>query len=192
MSRRSPHPRCPRCFFRGSPCLCPEVPSVSARLEVIVLRHAAELGKQTNSARWAALALGLRIIDYAATAAPFEISTLPLEGAWLLFPGGDPTPPAAPPRRLIVPDGTWQQARRMVARIPALCALPRLAIPAPPAGPRLRRAVDPEGMSTLEAIAEALFVCGEPGPGQQLRDLHAAVVRRSERSRRLAGWREGL
>jgi DTW domain-containing protein YfiP len=177
-------PRCPRCFYRGDPCLCPEVPRVSARLEVVILRHAAELKKQTNSARWAALALGCRVIDYAATAEPFDDAALDTGGAWLLFPGAEPTPaPAAPPRRLIVVDGTWQQARRMVLRLPALRSLPRLTLKAAPAGPRLRRPHDPAGMSTLEAVAEALELCGEPLPAAQLRALHGSVLRRAERLR---------
>jgi DTW domain-containing protein YfiP len=182
--QRSINPGCPRCHARGAPCLCPQIPAVSARLEVVVLRHAAEAHKQTNSARWAALALGCRVIDYAATAAPFDAGELPLEGAWLLFPYGEPTPvPAVPPRRLIVPDGTWAQARRMVQRLPQLRALPRLRLGPPPVVPRLRRPLHPSGMSTLEAIAAALEACGEPGPAARLFALHAAVMERSERMR---------
>ena len=181
---RSSQPRCPRCFQRGDPCLCPEIPQVTARLEVVILRHGLEANKQTGSARWAALALGARIVDYAATATPFDPAMLALEGAWLLFPGGEPTPPpAVPPRRLIVPDGTWQQARRMAHRNPSLRALPRLALGEAPPGPRLRQPHAPEGWSTLEAIAAALALCGEPGPAAALRGLHQAVIRRSERMR---------
>ena len=182
--QRSAHPPCPLCFFRGSPCFCPELPRVTARLEVVIVRHAAERNKQTNSARWAALALGCPVHEYAATTTPFDTSALALESAWLLFPGGEPTAaPAIPPRRLIVPDGTWQQARRMVARLPALRALPRLALPAPAHGLRLRRPREPTGMSTLEAIAAALELFGEPVPAAQLRDIHAAVLRRAVRMR---------
>jgi DTW domain-containing protein len=182
--QRSQHAGCPRCFARGSPCLCPEIPEVAARLEVLVLRHAAESFKQTNSARWAALALGCTVIDYAATAAPFDASTLALDGAWLLFPDGEPSPaPEVPPRRLIVPDGTWAQARRMVQRLPELRTLPRLRLGPPAEVPRLRRPHHPSGMSTLEAIAAALELCGEPGPSAQLFGIHAAVMARSERMR---------
>ena len=157
---------------------------VRPRLEIVILRHALEANKQTGSARWAALALGCRVVDYAATAAPFDPASLPLEGAWLLFPGGEPTPPpAAPPPRLIVPDGTWQQARRFAHRVPALRGLPKLVLGAAPAGPRLRQPHAPEGWSTLEAIAAALALCGEPVPAALLRGLHQAVIRRSERMR---------
>lgn len=183
--RHSLDPRCPRCLFRGEPCLCPEVPAVAARLEIVIVRHAAEIKKQSNSARWAALALECPVIDYAATSAPFDGAALDLRDAWLLFPSGDATPaPRHPPRRLFVPDGTWQQARRIVGRVPQLRALPRLCIGAAPEERRLRRAPG-NGMSTLEAIAAALELCGEPVPSAQLRALHRAVMARVERAR---GW----
>jgi hypothetical protein len=38
-------------------------------------------------------------------------------------------------------------------------------------------------MSTLEAVAEALELCGEPLPAAQLRSLHGSVLRRAERLR---------
>jgi DTW domain-containing protein len=182
--RHSTDPRCPRCAFRGDPCLCPDIPRVVARLEIAIVRHAAEIKKQSNSARWAALALECPILDYAASSAPFDGAALDLRDAWLLFPGGDATKaPDPPPRRLIVPDGTWQQARRIAARVPELRRLPRLCLGAP-SGPRLRRAPG-SGMSTLEAIAAALELCGEPRPAGQLHGLHRAVMARVERAR---GW----
>lgn len=157
---------------------------MQAKLGISIVRHAAEIRKQSNSARWAALALDCPIIDYAATSAPFDGGALDLRDAWLLFPGGEETKaPAHPPRRLIVPDGTWQQARRIVARVPQLIGMPRLTLPAA-AGRRLRRAPG-NGMSTLEAIAAALELCNEPGPAQELRALHAAVMERVEQAR---GW----
>ena len=182
MTTRSDKPRCERCAFRARPCLCPDVPHVTARTEIIVVRHAAELLKQSGSARWAALALGAscRIIDYAATPEPFDGSLLPLDGAWLLYPGGEEGVPSPLPQRLIIPDGTWQQARRMVARIPELRSLPRLALPAPGPGPRLRKSKDASGMCTLEAIAGALQLCGEPGPAAQLQALYETVMRRTK------------
>ena len=188
MVSRSMNPRCERCLQRGDPCLCAEIFPVRASLQLTILRHAAEAQKQTGSARWAAQALGCAIIDYAQDAAPFDEGLLDTEGAWVLFPNGEITPPpAVPPKRLIVPDGTWQQARRMVARLPKLRTLPKLVLGEAPAGPRLRQPHLREGMSTLEAIAAALLVCGESGPAEELRALHARVIARSERLR--GPWR---
>jgi len=184
MVSRSTQPRCERCLQRGEPCLCAEIFPVRTTLEVVILRHALEAQKQTGSARWAAQALGCKLIDYAVDAAPFDEALLDTDGAWVLFPNGDLTaPPAVPPKRLFVPDGTWQQARKMVARLGKLRALPKLVLGEAPAGPRLRQPHLAEGQSTLEAIAAALAVCGEPGPASELQALHARVIARSERLR---------
>jgi DTW domain-containing protein len=182
MPGRSKNPRCERCLQRGQPCLCPDIRPVQSRLEVVILRHSAEAQKQTGTARWAALALGCQMIDYAVGSVPFDERVLPLEEAWVLFPSGEPTPPPArPPRRLIVPDGTWQQARRMMLRVPKLLALPKLVLGEVRSGPRLRKPHLPEGMSTLEAIAGAFDLCGEPEPGAALRDLYQRALDRQER-----------
>ena len=184
MPSRSTHPRCDRCLQRGDPCLCAEIVPVRARVEIVILRHAAEALKQSGTARWAALALDCSVIDYAASEAPFDEGVLPLEDAWVLFPSGEPSaPPSPPPRRLLVPDGTWQQARRMVQRLPRVRVLPKLVLGAAPEGPRLRQPHLAEGRSTLEAIAAALALCGESGPAEQLRGLHQAVLRRTEKNR---------
>ena len=191
MVSRSTKPRCERCLQRGEPCLCAEIFPVRTRLQITILRHAAEAQKQTGSARWAAQALGsggCTLVDYAQDAAPFDEGLLDTEEAWVLFPNGEITPPpATPPKRLIVPDGTWQQARRMVARLPKLRILPKLVLGEAPAGPRLRQPHLREGMSTLEAIAAALAVCGEAGPAEEMRALHERVIARSERLR--GPWR---
>jgi DTW domain-containing protein YfiP len=60
-------------------------------------------------------------------------------------------------RSLIVPDGTWTQAKRMARRDPSCVGLPhvRLEVSAP-SRYRLRRNARPDGLCTFEAIAEAL------------------------------------
>lgn len=179
-----PEGRCPRCAF-APPCLCGRVEPVETRLRIDVVRHAAEQWKTTNSVRWAAIALpGLRVFEYGHVDRWFDEAALgDTEGAWLLFPGPHPTGlPAAPPRRLIVPDGTWQQARRMVARLPSLRSLPRLTL-SPDPRPRLRRPHKPEGRSTIEAIAAALEAFGEPLAADRLRALHDTAIRVIEERR---------
>lgn len=86
--------------------------------------------------------------------------------------------PREPPRVVVVPDGTWSQARRMMQRIPALRRLPRLALAGPPPGLRLRRPHRGDGMSTLEAIAGALAALGAPDEAEKLLTLHAHAVER--------------
>ncbi len=61
------------------------------------------------------------------------------------------------PIRLIVPDGTWRQARRMVRRVAGLAKIPRLTLPEGLVSKyRLRKRQSTGGTCTFEAISEAL------------------------------------
>ena len=130
--RRLPEGRCARCAFPRELCLCDRIPRLEVPVQFVILRHASEIPRLTSTARWAALALpGAEIVDYALPGPPLEGGFLAGDGTWALFPSGEPTPPgSARPRRIVVPDGTWQQARRMMQRVPALQRLPA-AHPAP-------------------------------------------------------------
>lgn len=154
-------------------------------MRFVILRHASEIPRLSSTARWAALALrGAEIVDYALPGAPLDADDLALDGAWVLFPSAHPTPPgSARPARIVVPDGTWQQARRMMQRVPALRGLPRLSLPPAAPGPRLRRPPRPGGMSTLEAIAEALRFLDHGGDAARLLAFHAEAVERASRLR---------
>jgi hypothetical protein len=83
-------------------------------------------------------------------------------GTALLFPGAGASPveAAARPRALVVIDGTWLQAERMLERNPSLAALPRLSVsPGRPSGYGDLRREPAEGhLPTLEAVALALGV----------------------------------
>jgi len=86
--------------------------------------------------------------------------------ALLLFPDpdGDPLtvlaqPPVGHPPLLIVPDGTWRKARKIVHDNPILNTLPRLSLPpGEPSRYRVRKATEPGAVATIEAIVRALAV----------------------------------
>ncbi|BDG06285.1 tRNA-uridine aminocarboxypropyltransferase [Anaeromyxobacter oryzae] len=183
--------RCERCRFPPELCLCPLVPRLDAPCRFLVLRHASERERLTNTARWAALALpGTEIVDHGLPEAPPDLSHLSAPGTFVLFPAPAPAPPpTVPPRLVVVPDGTWSQARRMVQRVPVLRTLPRLALAGPPPGQRLRRPHRGDGMSTLEAMAGALAVLGAGEAAERLLALHATAV---ERVLRLKGMPDGI
>jgi len=171
-------------------CLCAEVPRVRAPFRLVILRHVSERERLSNTGQWAALAIeGALVVDHGFPGPPTDASAIPPDGAALLFPGPHAArPPWPSPRVLVVPDGTWTQARRMIQRLPALRTLPRLALTAPPPGLRLRRPHVAGGMSTLEAIAGALAAAGAHDGAGRLLALHAAGV---ERVLRLKGtWTE--
>ena len=180
--------RCKRCWIREPFCICSELPSVSTRTEVVVVRHLRESWKSTNTTRIAALALpGLKCMEYGEDSQPARelLSAMELEGTALLFPA-EPTVPwrEAAVRRLVVLDGTWRQTRRMFRKLPLLEAMPRLKLP-PKSGRvlRLRAASFEEGRSTLEAIADALELLEGEAVAASLNRLHRLYVERVLRAR---------
>ncbi len=67
------------------------------------------------------------------------------------------------PALLIVPDGTWRKARKIVRMNPVLNTLPRLSLPpGEPSEYRVRKASEPAAVSTIEAISRSLSLL-EPG-----------------------------
>ncbi len=160
---------------------------IHTRTRFLVVRHASELSRPTNSARWAALALqDVTIVDHALAGTPTALAPLVEPGAVLLFPS-----PHAPvfepyPRQVVVVDATWAQARRMAQRLPELRSLPRLSIPAGVLARRrqaMRRPRVKGGRSTLEAMAGALALLGEPEAADALARLHEAAMERAWRLR---------
>lgn len=180
--------RCQRCWVRLEHCVCAVVPRVEPRTGVIVVRHAREAMKSTGTVRVAALALpNAHVLEYEEDGEPAraQLSGLLTPGTHVLFPS-EPTVPwdGAQVDRLVVLDGTWRQARRMFHRLPALHALPRLALP-PKAEAvlRLRDSATEGGRSTLEALADALARLEGDEVAAPLHRLHADFVERVFRAR---------
>src|SRR5215207_9966314 len=108
------HERCERCLFQRRVCLCAAIPTLPARTRIVIVRHHLERYRSSNSGRLAHLALpNSEIVDHGGSGGPATLAGF--EGAWLLFPEGEPmhAVPEPPPRQLIVLDATWAQARRM-------------------------------------------------------------------------------
>jgi DTW domain-containing protein YfiP len=169
--------RCATCRLAVARCVCALVPRVETRTRITIVRHVIERWKPSNTARLAALALpSCEIVEHGARGgAPPDLAG---PDTWLLFPGAAAPPPGRP-RRLVVLDGSWPQARRMAQRIPSLRALPRLSLPAPASPPaRMRRAADAARLATLEAIARALDLLEGGEVARPLDALLAEVVRR--------------
>jgi DTW domain-containing protein YfiP len=180
---------CLRCYQRREICICPILPTVTTRTEFIILRHIYEAERPSNTGRLVALAMpNSRIIPCGGGTriglAPIDDEFLQAPGTWLLWPDGTGTQPdmsgLTPPNRVVVIDATWQQARRLYSSMPALRALPRLALPAPiRSRDRLREQHRSDGMSTLEAVAAAVAKIEGAQAARPLEILYDELVRRT-------------
>lgn len=165
-----PRPRCERCQRPLDHCLCPLIPALDSRTRVVLLQHHSETNHALNTARLAALGLKnaeLRVGEV------FEgldaLLATPGYRPALLFPG-DQARVLAPyqqahdePLLLIVPDGTWRKARKLLYLNPLLEALPRVTLGAvAPSRYRLRKAPEAGALSTIEAVVGALNALEQP------------------------------
>ena len=158
---------CVTCRLRLAVCICGSAPRLDLATRVVMVIHAVEWRRPTNTGQLARLALanaeirlhGLRHRPISGDGIdPASPSTL------VLYPGrgADPLTPealAALPRplTLLVPDGNWMQAKNMMRRVPMLSRTRtvRLEMPRPDL-PRLRRNVLRDRRSTFEAVAQTL------------------------------------
>ena len=165
-----PRPRCERCQRPLDHCLCPLIPSLDSRTRVVLLQHPSEISHALNTARLAALGLvnaQLRVgevfddlVDLLQTPGYRPALLFPGEHAQVLTAYGEVDDR---PLLLIVPDGTWRKARKLLYLNPLLEALPRVTLGAvAPSRYRLRKAPEPGALSTLEAVVEALNVLEQP------------------------------
>ncbi|MGY1922601.1 tRNA-uridine aminocarboxypropyltransferase [Pseudomonas tolaasii] len=162
-------PQCSRCLRPVTHCLCPLIPSLDSRTRVLLLQHPSEVNHALNTARLAAL--GLTHAQLVVGEVFEELATLlspPGYQARLLFPADDARPlqayaPSDQPLLLVVPDGTWRKARKLLHLNPLLAALPRVTLAeGAESRYRLRKAPGPGALSTVEAIVQALEVLEAP------------------------------
>ncbi|CCH04121.1 hypothetical protein NH44784_001311 [Achromobacter xylosoxidans NH44784-1996] len=145
------------------------IPALLPRTRVVVLQHPSEARHALNTARLAVLGLdGARRLvgerfQHEQWAEPGYAPCVlfPGEGAEVLSPGCAAA--TGGPVQLIVPDGTWTHARKLLHINPQLAALPRVMLPAGLATRyRVRHADIPGALSTIEAVTHALNALEAP------------------------------
>ncbi|PSS50724.1 tRNA-uridine aminocarboxypropyltransferase [Pseudomonas sp. BBP2017] len=163
--------QCERCLRPQAHCLCPLIPSLDSRTRVLVLQHPSEVRHALNTAKLAAL--GLRNSQLRVGEVFEDLAALieaPGYRSALLFPGDQAQPLAAyageqdqRPWLLVVPDGTWRKASKLLHLNPLLATLPRVTLAqVQPSRYRLRKAPADGALSTLEAVVQALNVLEAP------------------------------
>jgi DTW domain-containing protein len=159
---------CPDCRLHRWLCVCALAPRLATRTSLVLIVHVHDLGRVSNTARLLTLAVrDATLLCHGAFPAPADPASHVPTGATplVLYPGRGakpltselvaslPSPPA-----LVVPDGNWKQAARMVKRLPLLAGAVKIALPTRAfAGPALRRN-RPGRMSTYEAVTQALGI----------------------------------
>src|SRR3954466_9657377 len=130
--------RCERCRIYRPLCLCGEVEHLALGTRVVIYMHWRERFRATNTGWLACLALPNSEIRLRGAREqqlrPAE--TAPLKNAFLLFPSQDAvelTPEwlARQPRpvTLVVPDGSWNQAKKVPYRESGLAGIPNVRLP---------------------------------------------------------------
>jgi DTW domain-containing protein YfiP len=199
-----PTPRavCSRCRRPEIVCWCDRIEPLDTRTRVCFLQHPREGRMPIGTARMAHLSLPnseLHLgVEFADDARVRALAAAP--GTALLFPGEGALDPAAlaaqgrAPQTLIVVDGTWAQARKVVKKNPFLAALPRIGLRPPrPSNYRIRREPSDDCVSTIEAVAHVLAALeGEPSrfasllqPFDRMVDLQLEYSQRRPGPRRI-------
>lgn len=165
---------CSGCARPASVCVCASVVRVTTRTRVVILQHPRERDVPIGTARLAELGLPNAErhvgVDFSSSERLHAILGDRAAPPILLWPGDGAAnlaeAPPAGPVTLIVIDGTWSQAKKLVRRNPALAALPRFALaPGQPSRYRIRREPALHCVSTIEAIALALGELERDTPG---------------------------
>ena len=177
-----PRSMCYRCHKAAVVCICDSVQKVQNRTPITVLQHPRERFHAIGTARIARLGLANVSVE---SCTPWDRSSLAGEqiprGAALLYPG--PTARSldtvAPPRALVVIDGTWFHAKKIYDAFGVLRSLPAVTLPARESQYRIRREPRRGYLSTIEAIVSALRIVEPETKGLDgLLDAFAGMIDR--------------
>jgi len=195
-----PRETCFRCFRPASVCFCKEVPILPTRTKVLILQHPREEFMPIGTARMASLCLpqSSLLVGTSFDRHPEVEAALsdPTRQAVLLWPGGDARDlalePPQGPTTLIVVDGTWALAKKLVRVNPRIASLPRYSLTPPrPSEYRIRSEPKDTCVSTIEAVMFALGLLeGDPERfASMMNPFREMVDAQIEHAARLQGGR---
>ncbi|MGH7927793.1 MAG: tRNA-uridine aminocarboxypropyltransferase [Candidatus Binatia bacterium] len=180
---------CPICAASRVLCLCDAVPRLDLKTKISLVIHHRELSRNSNTGLLALRALvnsEKRIRGEGREALDLTDLLCPQYRTFLFFPSADAVEldtalveQERSPIQLIVPDGTWRQARKILTRLRELKELTRVKISTPNDSVfQLRAQSKPERMATLQAIAHGLGVIeGDPVRARLMKLYHTKIER---------------
>lgn len=194
MYQRTTKEPCGICAASRTSCLCDVVPRIELKTKVCLVIHHRELSRSSNTGLLALRALvnsEMRIRGEGREALDLkDLITLQYR-TFLFYPSGDAAEldealvmQESTPIQLLVPDGTWRQARKIHSRHLELRNLPRVKISKPNNSTfQLRAQSRPERMATLQAIAQGLGIIEGDLVRAQLMKLYYAKIDRTLKAR---------
>lgn len=169
--RRAGHVnRCTNCRINNYFCVCADLSTFSIQTNVSLIVHVSELKLTSNTAQFVEKNLPDRAEIFIRGRMNDTFVADPILArsgrALFLFPDENSVELNAEfvannpgPYHLIVPDGSWTQAKRVKKREERFDSIPTVRLPAGIVGEyKLRKAPQPEWVSTYEAVAYALGI----------------------------------
>lgn len=166
------------------------MPRIQLKTRICLVIHRRELKRSSNTGLLAVRALGnseVRIRGGGTETLDLKDLLTPRYRTFLLYPSNDAVEldnalavREQTPIQLIVPDGTWRQARKIHSRHHELKDVKRVKISMPNNRAfQLRAQSRPEGMATLQAIAHGLGIIEGDLVRAQLMELYHAKIERT-------------
>lgn len=192
--RATQHLRCPKCRIHHRLCYCEHINPILLKTKVTIIMHFAELHLPTNTARLANQCLpNSQLIIRGKENQPIEPHfSIDDYHPLFLYPDEDAvelTPEFLraidKPIQLIVPDGTWKQAKKIKRREEIFKEIQSVKLPYLGGSIyTLRKQKYHEGLCTFEAIANSLNIIESAEAQNHLMDIFKIMVKRFEISRK--------
>lgn len=189
MGRLHSDHRCPRCKINQLLCFCDLIPKIELETQVLIIMHKAEVHLTSNTATLAKESLlNSEIRLRGMENAPVNLDDLDDDYEnYVLFPSGNAQEinqnfkkNCSKKIRLIIPDGSWSQAKKMIKREHKLSMYPKVKLPTGPiSNYRLRKEPTLESVSTFEAIARALGMIESQKTQDELEKIFTIMVERT-------------
>lgn len=165
---------CERCLFTPSTCICGAIKRLTNKVSVVILQHPSEEKIAKNTAKLLNLSLtdcktikGENNTDFA------MLNSLPLDSTVLLYPNEhatylddtNPKPALSNITHLVVIDGTWKKAYKILQLTPLLTKFKTVSFKQLPQNRyAIRKAPRADSLSTLEAVAHSLLLIEQLNP----------------------------
>ncbi|AZN32483.1 tRNA-uridine aminocarboxypropyltransferase [Pseudoalteromonas sp. Xi13] len=165
---------CERCLFTPSTCICGAIKRLTNKVSVVILQHPSEEKIAKNTAKLLNLSLtDCKIIKGENNTDFAMLNSLPVESTVLLYPNEhatnlddtNPKPALSKITHLIVIDGTWKKAYKILQLTPLLTKFKTVSFKQLPQNRyAIRKAPRADSLSTLEAVAHSLLLIEQLNP----------------------------